>query len=60
MDIDRFLSKLYLRRIGLYPQEAVECAILDYAMGDGDEITNYLIVAKFDGLGRLAQIVMES
>jgi hypothetical protein len=60
MDLDRFLSKLNLRRIGLYPQEAIERAVFDYAMGDGTEITNYLIVAKFDGQGRLAQLVMES
>jgi hypothetical protein len=39
MDIDQFLSKLYLKRIGLYPQELIECAIFDYSMGDGEEIT---------------------
>jgi hypothetical protein len=61
MDLDQFLSKLYLRRIGLYPQERRErAAVFDYTMGDGDEITNYLMVVKFDGLGRLSEIVMES
>jgi len=61
MDLDRFLSKLYLRRIGLYPQVRTEsAAVFDYTVGDGDEITNYLIVAKFDDLGTLSEIVMES
>jgi hypothetical protein len=61
MDLDRFLSKLYLRRIGLYPQVRTEsAAVFDYTVGDGDKITNYLIVAKFDGLGKLTEIDMES
>jgi hypothetical protein len=61
MDAGRFLSKLNLTRIGLYPQEHIEsAAVFDYTMGDGDEITNYLIVAKFDGLGELKEITTES
>jgi hypothetical protein len=61
MDLDQFLSKLYLRRIGLYPQGRIESpAVFDYTMGDRGGITNYLIVARFDGEGKLSDIDMES
>ena len=58
VDPERFLSKLYLRRIGLYPQQPEECAVFDYTIGD--DMTNYLIVAKFDTRCALTEIVMES
>jgi Protein of unknown function (DUF2004) len=60
MDIDQFLSKIYLKRIGLYPQELIECAIFDYRMGDGEQITQYLIVVKFDRFGEIREITIES
>jgi hypothetical protein len=58
VDLDRFLSKLYLQRIGLYPQQPEECAVFDYTIVD--DMTNYLIVAKFDSLCELTEITMES
>jgi hypothetical protein len=58
VDLDRFLSKLYLRRIGLYPQQPEECVVFNYTIGD--DITNYLIVARFDSLCELTEISMES
>lgn len=52
------LKKLYLTRVGLYPDSKEQFAIFDYTIGQ--ELTNYLVVINTDENGNLDYITMES
>ncbi len=53
-----FLSKLRLRRIGLHPDDADECAVFDYTISEA--LTDYVIVVRFDACGSAVTVEMES
>lgn len=55
---DQLLTKLELVRIGLYPHNEDNFAILDYSIGK--EITDYLVVINTDENGELDYMSMES
>lgn len=55
---DLFLSKLRLRRVGLYPDNADQCAIFDYTIGEA--LTDYVIAVGFDSGGKVVAVEMES
>ncbi|MEU6019740.1 DUF2004 domain-containing protein, partial [Streptomyces sp. NPDC047515] len=42
VDVDRFAASLYLRRIGLSPDDPERYAVFDYTIGDA--LTDYLLV----------------
>ncbi|MEO5944853.1 MAG: DUF2004 domain-containing protein [Ferruginibacter sp.] len=52
------LKKLYLTRVGLYPDSKEQFAIFDYTIGP--ELTDYLVVINTDENGNLDYITMES
>ncbi|MCK8481661.1 DUF2004 domain-containing protein [Psychroserpens algicola] len=52
------LSKIHLKRIGLYPEYWDSLAVFDFTISS--EFTQYLIVLKFDSQGHLVDIVTES
>ena len=54
----KFLNKIHLKRIGIYPEEWDSLAIFDYTINDG--LTQYLIVLKFDNDGKFVDIYTES
>jgi len=55
---DIFISRLKLKRIGLYPDQPAACAVFDYTIGD--DLTNYILAVRFDAQGKLVAIEMES
>lgn len=55
---DLFLSKLRLRRVGLYPGDNDECAVFDYTIGE--TLTDYIIAVRFDSGGGVVAVEMES
>ena len=55
---EQLLSKLHLERVGFYPEDKNDFAIFDYTIGR--EVTNYLIVVKFDSRGSVVDLIMES
>lgn len=58
IDVDVFLSRIHLIRIGLYPNDPDSYAVFDYTTGR--ELTDYLIAAKFDDRDKVTEIAMES
>jgi hypothetical protein len=52
------LKKLYLTRVGLYPDSKEQFAIFDYTIGR--ELTDYLVVINTDENGNLDYMTMES
>lgn len=58
IDAGLFLSKLRLRRIGLYPDDADERAVFDYTISE--DLTDYLIVVRFDARGQVVAVETES
>jgi hypothetical protein len=54
----KFLNKIKLVRIGIYPEDFDSIAIFDYTIGR--DLTQYLIVLRFDSEGNFVEIVMES
>ncbi len=54
----KFLNKIHLKRIGIYPEEWDSLAIFDYTIND--DLTQYLIVLKFDSNGKFVDIYTES
>ncbi|WP_026724950.1 DUF2004 domain-containing protein [Flavobacterium sasangense] len=54
----KFLNKIKLVRIGIYPEDSDSMATFDYTIGR--DLTQYLIVIRFDSEGKLVEIVMES
>jgi hypothetical protein len=55
---EKFLNKIHLKRIGIYPEEWDSLAIFDYTIND--DLTQYLIVLKFDSDGKFVDIYTES
>lgn len=54
----KFLDKIHLKRIGIYPEEWDNLAIFDYTIND--ELTQYLIVLSFDSNEKFVDIYTES
>lgn len=54
----QLLTKLELVRVGLYPDNEDNFAILDYSIGQ--DLTNYLVVINTDENGQLDYMAMES
>ncbi len=54
----KFLNIIHLKRIGIYPEELDSFAIFDYTIND--DLTQYLIVLKFDSNGKFVDIYTES
>ena len=54
----KFLNKIHLKRIGFYPEEWDSLAIFDFTIND--DLTQYLIVLKFDSNGEFVDIYTES
>jgi hypothetical protein len=52
------LKKLYLTRVGLYPDSKEQFAIFDYTIGR--ELTDYLVVINTDENGNLDYMTMKS
>jgi hypothetical protein len=57
VDIDRFLSALYLLRVSLHAA-ADACAVFDYTISK--DATQYVLAVRFDRSGAIAAIEMES
>lgn len=57
VDPETFLSKLHLHRLGLYPDDEDQLAILDYTI-DGS-LTDYVIAVGFDSQGKVGSVEME-
>jgi hypothetical protein len=55
---DLLRSKLYIKRIGFYPDDQDQFAIFDYTIGE--ELTSYLLVVIFKESGEVESIEMES
>lgn len=55
---EKFLNKIHIKRIGLYPEELDSIAIFDYTIND--DLTQYLIVLKFDSNMKFVEIYTES
>jgi len=55
---EKILNKIHLKRIGIYPKEWDSLAIFDYTIND--DLTQYLIVLKFDSDGKFVDIYTES
>lgn len=55
---EKILNKIHLKRIGIYPKEWDSLAIFDYTIND--DLTQYLIVLKFDSDGEFVDIYTES
>ena len=55
---EQLISRLVLKRVGLYPADDAHTAVFDYAL-DGD-VTNYLLVVYFAAGGEVASVEMES
>lgn len=55
---EKFLNKIHLKRIGIYPEEWDSLAIFDYTIND--ELTQYLIVLSFDSDGKFVDVYTES
>ncbi len=55
---DQMLNKIHLKRICLYPEESESYGVFDYTIND--DLTQYLIVVRFDDKGKIIEIVMES
>lgn len=55
---EKFLNKIHLKRIGIYPEEWDSLAIFDYTIND--DLTQYLIVLSFDSDGKFVDIFIES
>ena len=58
IDARRFLSKLALHRIGLYPDAEDASAVFDYTIGRG--LTQYVLTVGFDREGDVVAVEMES
>jgi len=58
VDINRFLSKMVVTRVGFYPETDDEFAVFDITL-QGD-FTNYLIAVNFDPDGEIKSLSMES
>jgi len=58
VDAKLFLSRIYLRRVGLYPDNENSCALFDYTIGE--RLTQYVIAVQFDSEGAILGAVMES
>lgn len=54
----QLLHYLRLKRIGLYPQLPDHFAVFDYSIGR--QLTDYLIVAKFNEQGNIIALIIES
>ncbi|MEO6488423.1 MAG: DUF2004 domain-containing protein [Ferruginibacter sp.] len=52
------LNKLYLMRVGLYPESETEFAVFDYSVGK--ELTNYVVAINTDDNGNISSLAMES
>jgi len=54
----QMLQKVHLKRIGLYPEEPESFGTFDYTIND--DLTQYLIVVRFDNQGNITSLEMES
>lgn len=54
----KFLDKIHLKRIGIYPEEWDSLAIFDFTLNA--DFTQYLIVLKFNSNGEFVDIYTES
>lgn len=54
----KFLNKIKLVRIGIYPEDSARMATFDYTIGR--DLTQYLIVLRFDNEGKFVEILTES
>lgn len=54
----KFLDKIHLKRIGIYPEEWDSLAIFDFTINA--DFTQYLIVLKFNSNGEFVDIYTES
>jgi hypothetical protein len=57
-DADLLLSRIYLCRVGLYPDNQNQRALFDYTVGE--RLTQYVIVVRFDSDGTILSAEMES
>lgn len=55
---NKFLNKIYLKRIGFYPEDPDSFVIFDYTIGRS--LTQYLIVLQFDENGNFVDLYTES
>jgi hypothetical protein len=55
---DKFLERLKLVRIGLYPEDDQHYALFDFTIGK--QITNYIIVVRFNKYLKICSIDFES
>lgn len=58
VDVDAFLAKVQLCRVGLYPDEPERCAVFDYSLGK--DVTQYILAVTFDSEGEINGVDMES
>ena len=54
----QLLAKLYLVRVGIYPDNDENFAVFDYSLGKS--FTNYLVVCNLNKKGELDYMTMES
>ncbi|MBK6463447.1 MAG: DUF2004 domain-containing protein [Myxococcales bacterium] len=58
VDMAAFLAAVYLRRVGLHPDDADRFAVFDYTISD--EETHYVLSVAFDVNGEIVAVDMES
>ena len=55
---NEMLKKIHLHKVSFYPEYDDEHVVFDYTIGK--DLTDYLIVVKFNENGELEELVMES
>jgi Protein of unknown function (DUF2004) len=55
---EQLLAKIYLKRVGFYPEDNDNFAVFDYTFGQ--DLTDYLIVVNFNKKGKIDYMTMES
>ncbi len=58
IDAETFLARMYLVRIGLYPDAPDGYAVFDYMLAE--ELSGYLLAVTLDNRRKVAHIAMES
>jgi hypothetical protein len=58
LDVDGFLGKMSLVRIGFYPENGKRRVTFDYSLGT--HLTDYLLVVTFDSSGQASDVHLES
>ncbi len=54
----QFLSRMVVKRVGLYPGDQSRTAVFDYMLNQ--DVTNYLLVVSFDMDGEIVSVEMDS